>query len=273
MEKKEKNKRFMFCTSWKMNMGVPEGMEYARKLTGFIGSGVKNIDRLEIFIFPDFLSLYPVSEIARGTGLKFGAQDCFWEDKGAFTGEVSPQFLKNLGCSYVIIGHPERTIQLKEDDRMINMKIKAVLKNKMEPLLLVFQKKEYTNQGQAFKIIRKELLSKTEGIDPSAINRIIIVFEPLWAIGAEKAAPVEYIQDSLIFLRGFFKDTFSEEVSNNQTIFYGGSVKLDNARKILKVCGNDGISSGRGAMDPEYFIEMIKIAAEVSKQLKYKNNL
>ena len=257
MEKKEKNKRFMFCTSWKMNMGVREGMEYARKLTGFIGSGVKNIDRLEIFIFPDFLSLYPVSEIARGTGLKFGAQDCFWEDKGAFTGEVSPQFLKNLGCSYVIIGHPERTIQLKEDDRMINMKIKAVLKNKMEPLLLVFQKKEYTNQGQAFKIIRKELLSKTEGIDPSAINRIIIVFEPLWAIGTGRVISVEHISEVALWLRDLLDAEFGKGTGNNQRLMYGGGVTLENIGGIIDIEDIDGIGMGSAAIDFDVFKESI----------------
>ena len=97
------------------------------------------------------------------------------------------------------------------------------------------------------------------------MNKVILAYEPLWAIGAETAAPVEYIQDSIIFLREFFRARFSDHISKNQTIFYGGSVKLDNSLEILKIDGNDGISSGRGAMEPGYFIEMIRVAAAVSK--------
>ena len=122
-----------------MNLCVSEGIKYIRDLVSFIDSGIENIDRLEILIFPDFLSLYPVLEISRNTELKIGAQDCFWENRGAFTGEISPLFLKEIGCSYVIIGHPERVMQVKEDSEMINRKLKAVLKNDMDPLLLVYQ--------------------------------------------------------------------------------------------------------------------------------------
>ena len=179
-----------------MNLSVAQSVDYTIKLIRFLNSDIKNLDKLEIFIFPDFLSLYQVSRIIKGTRVKLGAQNCFWEDKGAFTGEVSPLFLKEIGCSYIIVGHPERVIQLKEDNRMINMKIKAVLKNKMKPLLLLFQKKNYTNTAKAFKIIRNELLLKIDGITNTELSRIIIVFEPLWAIGTGMAISVEHISET-----------------------------------------------------------------------------
>jgi len=254
---KEKSKKFMFCTSWKMNLDVSEGIEYARKLVRFLDSGVKNIDKLEIFIFPDFLSLYPVSEIARNTALRFGAQDCFWEDRGALTGEVSPLFLKKLACSYVIIGHPERIIHLKEDNMMINMKIKAVLKNHMNPLLLVFQRKQYTNQGQAFKIIKKQLLLKLEGISLPDISRIIIVFEPLWAIGTGKTTSVEHISEVALKLRELLDSEFGEGTGQKQKLMYGGGVTLENIDRIINVENIDGIGMGRAAIDFDFFKKAI----------------
>jgi triosephosphate isomerase len=250
---KEKNRKFMFCTSWKMNFGVSEGIEYARKLIRFIDSGIENIDKLEIFIFPDFLSLYPVSEITRNTGLKIGAQDCFWEDRGAFTGEVSPLFLKELGCRYVIVGHPERVIQLREDNKMINRKIKAVLKNNMNPLLLVYQRKEFENPEQAFKIINEELLLKIGSINPSDINRVIIVFEPLWAIGTGRATSAEHISEVALKLRELLDNEFGQGTGQKQQLMYGGGVTLENIDEIINVESIDGIGMGRAAVDFNVF--------------------
>jgi triosephosphate isomerase len=252
MEKVKSNK-FMFCTSWKMNLSVSEEIEYARDLVSFIDSGIENIDRLEIFIFPDFLSLHPVSEIVRNTGLKFGAQDCFWEDRGAFTGEVSPLFLKEIGCNYVIIGHPERVIQVKEDSEMINRKIKAVLKNDMDPLLLVYQRKEYTNPGQAFKIIGEELLSKIEGIAPPEMSRIIIVFEPLWAIGTGKTTSAEHIAEVASGLRELLDSEFGRGTGSKQRLMYGGGVTLENIDGIINLKDIDGIGMGRAAINFSVF--------------------
>ena len=250
---KVKSDKYMFCTSWKMNLGVLEGIKYAGDIVSFIDSGIENVDRLEIFIFPDFLSLYPVLEIARNTELKIGAQDCFWEDRGAYTGEVSPLFLKEIGCSYVIIGHPERVIQVKEDPRMINRKLKAVLKNDMDPLLLVYQRKEYTNPGQAFKIIGEELLSKLEGITTPDINRIILVFEPLWAIGSGRTTSAKHISEIAFKLRDFLDSEFGKGTGMKQRLMYGGGVTLDNIDSIISIENIDGIGMGRAATDINVF--------------------
>ncbi len=236
-----------------MNLSVPEGIKYASDIVSFIDSGVENIGRVEIFIFPDFLSLYPVLEIARNTELKIGAQDCFWEERGAFTGEISPLFLKEIGCSYVIVGHPERVIQVKEDPRMINRKLKAVLKNDMDPLLLVYQRKEYTNPGQAFKIMAEELLSKLEGITTPDINRIIIVFEPLWAIGSGRTTSSEHISEVAFKLRGLLDSEFGRGTGSKQRLMYGGGVTLDNIDSIIRIGNIDGIGMGRAAIEINVF--------------------
>jgi triosephosphate isomerase len=236
-----------------MNLDVTSSINYTTDLVKFIDQGFKNIDKIEIFIFPDFLSFYPVSRILKDKKIRFGAQDCFWEEKGAFTGEVSPLFLSKLGCSYVIIGHPERTIHLKEDNMMINKKIKAVLRNKMRPLLLIFQKEKYEDPKKVFKTVKQELLSKLEGISNKDINRVIIVFEPLWAIGTDKTASDRHISEVVFKLRDMLDSEFGSGAGTDQMLMYGGGVTTGNIEDIITLENIDGVGMGRAAIEPDVF--------------------
>ena len=254
---KEKNKKFLLCASWKMNLDITQSIEYAEKLVNFLDSDIKNLEYLEIFIFPDFLSLYPVSRITEGTRVKIGAQNCFWKDKGPFTGEISPFFLKKLGCSYVIVGHPERIIQLKEDSQMINMKLKAVIKNQMSPLLLVFQRKEYTNLREAFKIIKRELLLNLEGIEGRDLKEIVIVFEPLWAIGSNRATSTEHVTEVACMIRNLIDSEHGNGIGKDLKLMYGGGVTFQNLDEMISVKNIDGIGMGKAALNYETFKKTI----------------
>src|SRR5665811_1173339 len=133
-------RQIILGTSWKMNLGVPASIDYANKLNNFINKNVTEEYRIEIFVMPDFLSLYSIlKELEGKTKISFGAMDCFWEDQGAYTGEVSPMFLKEIGCVYIMVGHPERIKYLKEDAEMINRKLKACLRNSLIPVLPIIE--------------------------------------------------------------------------------------------------------------------------------------
>ena len=249
-----------------MRKSISESIDYARVILNFVQNNISDLKFVEVFILASFEALYPMSEIISGSEvLKLCAQNCWFEDEGPYTGEVSTKNLKEVGCTYVEVGHPERRSIFKEDSDLINKKVKACIKNGLKPILFIGEIKKYSDKSQVYRFLEKQLSEELHGLDNEELNKVILGYEPLWAIEAETAAPVEYIQDSIIFLREFFRARFSDHISKNQTIFYGGSVKLDNSLEILKIDGNDGISSGRGAMEPGYFIEMIRVAAAVSK--------
>jgi len=267
-------KKILVGSGFKMRKSVSESIEYARIIFDFIKENISDLKLVEVFILASFEALYPMSRVISGSEiLKLGAQNCWYEDCGPYTGEVSPKNLKEIGCSYVEVGHPERRSIFNEDSGLINKKIKACIRNGLKPILFIGEKKKYNKKSQVYSSLEEQLTKELVGLSADDLVNVILAYEPVWAIGAEAAAPVEHIQDSLGFLRDFFISRFSEIVSRNQTIFYGGSVKLDNSLKILRIRGNDGISSGRGAMDPGYFIEMIKVAAAVSKNRLPDDNL
>ena len=248
-----------------MRKNVSDSIDYVKKINKFVYEYIPESLLLEIFILPSFLAIYPIANsLDLSEKIKIGAQNCCWEDEGAFTGEVSPRDLKEIGCTYVEIGHPERRNIFKEDDYMINKKIKICVRNNLLPILFIGENEKSDIKKRKLSL-KNLLLKDLTGIESDSLDKIIIAYEPVWAIGAKEAAPVEYIFDSLAMLREIFKSEWGNGISRNQFIFYGGSVTAENAMQILTIENNDGISSGRGALDPEKFIEILKIAMEFKK--------
>ncbi len=260
------DKKVIVGAGFKMRKSVNDSIDYIKKIYNFITSNKSDTSSLEIFILASFEALYPMAKIITDKKvLKLGAQNCWHEDRGPYTGEVSPKNLKEIGCTYVEVGHPERRYIFHENGDLINKKIKACIRNDLRPILFIGEKQKHDDKGLVYNFLKKQLLEELEGLDIEKLNDVVLAYEPIWAIGAKEAAPVGYIEDSLIFLRKFFRDTFGDKISEGQPIFYGGSVNPANALEILKVKGNDGISSGRGAMDPDYFIDIIKISSKFAK--------
>lgn len=258
-------KKILVGSGFKMRKSVKDSIEYTKVIHNFIKENSFALEPVEVFILASFEALYPMSELISKSGLiKLGAQDCWHEDTGAYTGEVSPKNLKEIGCTYVEVGHPERRDMFGEDSTLINRKIKACIRNDLKPMLFIGERKRSADKKDAHDFLEKQLQKELSGLDRKDISDVVLAYEPVWAIGAKEAAPPDYIQDSLVFLRKYFNSNFGPDTSGRQFIFYGGSVRLDNAKEILKIRGNDGISSGRGAMDPQYFIKMIKIASKIS---------
>jgi len=225
----------LIVANWKMN---PQNLQGAKLLFDSVANGIKNLKNVEIVICPPFL--YILNLKSQILNLKLGAQDCFWEEKGAFTGEVSPKMLKDLGwCDYVILGHSERRKYLKETDEMINKKIKAALKSDLTPILCI------ENISQ-LKKRTKDLLRKEQ-------KKLIIAYEPVFAIGTGKPCTPEKAKE--------MKTAIKKIIDKDIPIIYGGSVNSQNATDYIKMAGFQGLLVGGASLDSEEFIKLAKNVA------------
>ena len=255
-------KKTLIGASWKMNKDIGESIDYAKKLNEFVLNGLDGPEDIEIFFLPTFLPLFSLKSIITSPKLKYGSQNSGWEDEGAFTGEVSPAHLKDAGCSFVELGHPERRSIFMEDDEMINRKLKAVLKNDLKPILCIGEKEKSKDMNDVFKFIANQVQSGLKEVDIDDLEKVVIAYEPVWAIGAASSAPIGYIEESLAFLRELLEEEYGSSLSQRQLIIYGGSVTPESTPEILSLKNIDGIFIGRASLNVEYFIEMIKIALD-----------
>jgi len=225
----------LIVANWKMN---PQNLQGAKLLFDSVANGIKNLKNVEIVICPPFL--YILNLKSQILNLKLGAQDCFWEEKGAFTGEVSPKMLKDLGwCDYVILGHSERRKYLKETDEMINKKIKAALKSDLTPILCI------ENISQ-LKKRTKDLLRKEQ-------KKLIIAYEPVFAIGTGKPCTPEKAKE--------MKTAIKKIIDKDIPIIYGGSVNSQNVTDYIKMAGFQGLLVGGASLNPAEFIKVVKNVA------------
>jgi triosephosphate isomerase len=237
--------KLLIVANWKMN---PENLKKAKLLFMEFKKGMKDVRNVEVVICPPFVYL---SELiaSKSCDLKFGAQDCFWEEKGAFTGEISPKMLKDLGVEYVIVGHSERRKILGETDEMINKKLKAAIKAKLKPILCIGETEKERTSGKTFQVLKNQLKKALNGTSNVKLqtSNLIIAYEPVWAIGTGNPCKPEDAKEVLLFLRKILKFP----------ILYGGSVNSKNAKDYIKI-GFDGLLVGGASLDPKEFIEIIK---------------
>ena len=250
----------LIIANWKMN---PQTLAEAKRLFNSIKNGLKNIKNTKVVICPPFVYLPALasSASAKGCGaISFGSQDCFWEQKGAYTGEVSPKMLKDLGCQYVILGHSERRIYLGETDEMINKKIKLALKAKLNPILCIGETEEERNQGGIQEVLKNQLISALLGISKSIIqnSKFSIAYEPIWAIGTGKACEVNEAQTMGLFIRKIVAQLYGSPVSKKVQILYGGSINSKNALSYIKEARMQGLLVGGASLDHQEFIQIVK---------------
>ena len=261
-------KKIFVGASWKMNKNVEESLEYVSQLKDFIAKNKSSLKKsnVEVFFLPTYLPLYSISLILSDSYLKFGSQNSFWADEGAYTGEVSPMHLKKIGCRYIELGHPERLYILKEDEQLINKKVIGVLKNGLTPVLCIGEEEERDKKQEVYDFLVGQMRAYFKGLDRKDINKILLAYEPVWAIGADKSAPVDYISDSLDFIRSFLSDEYGSGTGESQHIIYGGSVNTASAFEILKLKNNNGIFIGRASLKFDYFTNMIKMAVDAASE-------
>ncbi|MCH8326048.1 MAG: triose-phosphate isomerase [Bacteroidetes bacterium] len=247
-------RRRIIAGNWKMHNNLSESQNLVTKLVN--GLNDQNINR-EVIICPPFTSLTEVSNLLSGTKIELGAQNMHFENKGAFTGEISADMLKSIGCKYVILGHSERRNIFGETDELINRKIKQALISELTPIFCMGETLEQREDGITNDVIKKQISEGMKGLSEEDVNKIIIAYEPIWAIGTGKTATPEQAQEVHKFIRSLLRENFSENSSQNIPVLYGGSVKPDNAEDLLAKEDIDGALVGGACLDVDSFISII----------------
>jgi len=233
---------------------VPEAEAFALQLKG----AVAGLDGAEVAVCPSFTALAAVARVLRDTGIALGAQDVYWEDQGAFTGEISPVMLKDAGCRYVIIGHSERRQFFGETDDKVNRKVKAVLAYGLTPIMCVGETLAERDAGVTERVVRTQTVAGLADIGSEQAAGLVIAYEPVWAIGTGKTASEEDAQQMIGFIRSLVKELYGAGVAGGVRIQYGGSVKPGNAAGLMARPDIDGALVGGASLDVESFTGIIR---------------
>ena len=249
--------------NWKMNKGTPsEAIEMLEELISL----VKKIDSVDIVIVPPFTVLFSAIQTVKNTNIMVGAQNMYYEEKGAFTGEVSPIFLKELGCKYVILGHSERRDIFNESDDLINKKLKKALKSDLNPIVCIGEHLEEREAGRTKNVIENQFNLTFKDLKSEEFSRVIIAYEPIWAIGTGKTATPEQAEEIHIFIRELIASIYGKNTAETVRIQYGGSIKPTNAKEIFKKENIDGGLVGGASLQSKSLYEIIKAAEESFNQ-------
>jgi triosephosphate isomerase (TIM) len=243
--------------NWKMHGGIAE----ARELASGVRDGLKRPRGVEVALCPPFTSLPVVAEVLAGSPIAWGAQNCHWEDKGAFTGEIAPGMLVELGCRLVILGHSERRSIFRETDEEINRKVAAALRHGLQPLLCVGETEEERRQGLTFTVVEGQLRAGWAGLAADQIARSVLAYEPVWAIGTGVNATPAQAAEVHGYLRGIVSELASKEIAQSLRILYGGSVKADNAATLIQEPDIDGALVGGASLQAQSFITIARKSA------------
>jgi triosephosphate isomerase len=232
----------------------------AKVLATNIKEESKNIAGVDIILCPPFTALTVVADVVKNSSIAVGAQNVYWEKSGAFTGEISAEMIKSTGASYVIIGHSERRQYFWETDETVNKRINAALSAGLNPIVCVGEVLQERETGVTEKVIEKQISGALNGLNRDQMSRIIIAYEPVWAIGTGKTATPDQAQDVHRHIRSLIEKQFGKEVALTTRIQYGGSVKADNAKELLNQSDIDGALVGGACLKAETFIPIIKSA-------------
>ena len=220
---------------------------------------------MDVVLCPPFTALSEVNEVISESDIQLGGQDVFWQEEGAFTGEVSSKMLKDVGCTFVIIGHSERRQYFHETNESVNKKVKAALASGLTPILCCGETLAEREKGLTFKVLEDHLTGGLKEISAEEAVKLVIAYEPVWAIGTGKTATPEQAQEAQKFIRGLLKKLYNTEVAEEIRIQYGGSVKPDNIAEIMRQPDVDGALVGGASLTVEGFTAIVRKASEVVK--------
>ncbi len=226
-----------------------------------------NLDypNIDVVLCPPFTVLSEVYEVITDSDIQLGAQDCFWQDEGAFTGEISGKMLKDAGAKFVIIGHSERRQYFAETNVFVNKKIKAALKCGLTPIMCVGETLDEREKGSTFKVLDDHIQNGLSDISQDDMLKIVIAYEPVWAIGTGKTATANQAQGAQKYIRDLLKNMYNKEIADNIRIQYGGSVKPENIVELMKQPDVDGALVGGASLSLESFADIVKKAGEIKK--------
>lgn len=240
--------------NWKMNKTVEEATGLVRELKTSL-SGVKDV---EVAVAPPFTALYSVSQELMGSSIRLAAQNVFYEEKGAFTGEISPLMLKAIGCQYVIIGHSERRQFFGETDETVNRKMKVALTHGLNPIFCIGETLKEREEGKTFSVIRRQIEGGLQGLGENEMKGVVIAYEPVWAIGTGKTATPEQAEEVHRFIRERLEKLYSPEIARGVRIQYGGSVTPENIRGLMGQEDIDGALVGGASLKAESFSRIVR---------------
>lgn len=242
------------AANWKMNKNRTETKDFFKAFIPL----VKGISDREIVIAPPFTALSVAFDEMKGTDIALSAQDVFWEEKGAYTGEISPGMLTDVGCKYVIIGHSERRQYFSEGDQVVNRKIKAALKAGLQVIFCVGESLQERESGKTFDVIKREL---TAGLAEIGYEKFVVAYEPIWAIGTGKTASTEQAQEVHAFIRKVLSDLYGKNAAEIR-IIYGGSVTPENVDALMACPDVNGALVGGASLKPDGFSRIVNYKKE-----------
>lgn len=247
-------RKYIIAGNWKMNKDLSEAVQLASELKAELEGKSLNVD---VIIAPPAVTLEAVNSIIKGSVIKLSSQNMHFADSGAFTGEISAQMIKSVGCEYVILGHSERRTIFGETDEMINKKVHQAFSNNITPILCCGESLEERENGTTFNVIEHQIKSGLKDLSTTQIENMIIAYEPIWAIGTGKTASPEQAQEVHAFIRKLLAELSNREIANNITIQYGGSVKPGNAKELLSQPDIDGALVGGACLKADSFRDII----------------
>lgn len=253
------SRRPIIAGNWKMYKTVKEAVS----LAGEIASATLGLEDRDIVIAPPFTALADVGRILK-KHVALAAQNVSWENEGAYTGEVSPIMLNDVGCEYVIIGHSERRHIFGEPDEMISRKLKAALREGLRPIFCIGEKLEEREAGRTWGVLEDQMRKGLRGVAAEDMDRIVVAYEPVWAIGTGKTATDEQAEAAHVFVRGLVERTFDKKIARDLRILYGGSVKPDNVDGLMSQPNIDGVLVGGASLQAVSFLRIVNFVRQSS---------
>lgn len=247
-------RREIFAGNWKMYKDYKSAIALTEELV----KGIQPKEGREYVVFPPSPYLRDVSALC-GKIISTGAQNIYFEKEGAFTGEISPLMVKDCGCRYALIGHSERRHVFNESDEDINKKIQAAFNAGLEPMVCLGELLEERESGATEKVLKRQIQGAFKDIDRVLMNKVVIAYEPVWAIGTGKVATPEMAEEAHLIIRGMVAEFFNSEIAQSLPILYGGSVKPDNIAGLYAMDNIDGVLVGGASLDSGSFLTIINI--------------
>ncbi|MGA8849301.1 MAG: triose-phosphate isomerase [Dehalococcoidia bacterium] len=247
--------------NWKMNTTAPE----AEQLVIEMLEKLDRIERVEKVLCPPFVSLVAISMMLQGSSIKLGAQNMYFETKGAYTGEISPLMLREL-CEFVILGHSERRWYFGETDEVVNKKVRAALANKLKPIVCVGERLVENEAGKTEEVVNKQVTAALNAIEP--VHDLVIAYEPVWAIGTGKAARGKQAAATIQFIRDIVTKLWNKSIAQDLHILYGGSVTDANIAEFISHPEIDGALVGGASLKAEEFVSIVEQTAEIKGRKK-----
>ena len=248
------NRTPLIAGNWKMYKTVSEAVETA----GQLKKNVADTAGVDIMIAPTFTAIAAVCDSVKGSNIDVGGQDLFWETEGAYTGQLSPTMLVDVGCRYVIIGHSERRQYFAETDESVNKKIAAAIKTGLIPVMCIGESENQREAGQTFSVLDKQVKKGLKGFFADDLKTLVIAYEPVWAIGTGKTATSTQAQEVHQYLRSLLTEIFDQTFAQSVRILYGGSVKPENVSELMSMPDIDGALVGGASLNADIFSKIVR---------------